>query len=96
MDMNNINSLLNIGILPRELNYTTRTPARIDYNKLQYNSRYHSYDYYGAKFPKGWSDEPLFIPLIESIANKAKANNISPLQELNNIALNNNEPNTSE
>lgn len=85
MDMENLNNLLNIGVLPRELNYITRTPARIDYNKLQYNSRYQSYDYYGAKFPRGWSDSPLFSPLIESIANKAKLNNITPLQELDEL-----------
>ena len=95
MDMDNLNNLLNIGVLPRELNYTA-SPARIDYNKLQYNSRYQSYDFYANRFPKGWSDEPLFIPLIESIAEKAKLNNINPLDEINKISNNNNDTNPLE
>ena len=93
--MENLNIQFRNGICPRELCNNINNSC-VDFSKLQYNSRYQSYDYFGAKFPKGWSDEPLFIPLIESIANKAKLNNLTPLQELNNIALNNNDPNTSE
>ena len=91
--MENLNIQFRNGICPRELCYNINISC-VDFSKLQYNSRYYSYDYYGSKFPRGWSDEPLFIPLIESIANKAKLNNLTPLQELNNIALNNNDPNT--
>jgi hypothetical protein len=97
MNLQNLNNQLRNNICPLELNYNLDN-ACIDFNKLQYNSRYHSYEFFGAKFPKGWMSEPLFIPLIESIAESAKANNISPLtelQKLNNIAIIN-EPNSSE
>jgi hypothetical protein len=93
--MENLNNQFKNGICPRELNYNINTSC-IDFNKLRYNSRYQSYDFYGAKFPKQWSDEPLFIPLIQSLADKAKANNITPLDELNNITTYNNDPNPSE
>ena len=59
--------------------------AGVDFSKLQYNSRYHSYDFYSRKFPKQWSNNPLFSPLIESIADQAKTNNVTPLQELDEI-----------
>ncbi len=89
MNLQDLNAQLRNNICPRELCYNLDN-ACVDFNKLQYNSRYHSYDFFGAKFPKGWCNEPLFIPLIESIAESAKANNISPLtelQKLNNIAI---------
>ena len=93
--MENLNIQFRNGICPRELCYNINNSC-VDFSKLQYNSRYQSYDYFGAKFPKGWSDEPLFIPLIQSIADKAKLNNLTPLQELINMSINNNDTNTSE
>ena len=96
--MEYLNNQLRNNICPRELNYNIDNSC-IDFNKLQYNSRYHSYDFYGAKFPKGWSDNPLFSDLINIISNAAKMNNISPLQELNNTSNNsivNNDSNTSQ
>lgn len=96
MNLQNLNAQFKNGILPKELNYNLDT-ACIDFNKLQYNNRYHSFDFYSKKFPKGWSEEPLFIPLIESIAERAKANNVTPLQELNKISSTiNNDPDTSK
>jgi hypothetical protein len=82
--MNNLNTQLRNGILPRE---------------LQYNSHYHSYDFYANKFPRNWGDAPLFIPLINIITNTAKMNNLTPLHELNNMSNNsidNNESDTSQ
>ena len=96
--MENLNNQLKNNICPRELCYNLDNSC-IDFNKLQYNSRYHSYDFYGSKFPREWMNEPLFIPLIQSIATQAKMNNLTPLQELeelNKMSINNNDPNTSE
>ena len=90
--MENLNNQFRNGICPPQLCYNIND-AGVDFSKLQYNSRYQSFDYYGAKFPKGWSNEPLFIPLIESIAEKAKLNNINPLDEINKISINNNDTN---
>jgi len=86
--MNQFNNQFKKGILPPQLNYTLENNI-LDYSKLQYNSRYQSYEFYAGKFPPQWKDEKLFEPIIQMITNKAKLNNMSPLDELNNI-LNNN------
>ena len=85
--MEQLNRQLRSGILPQQLNYTVDNNI-IDYSKLQYNSRYHTFEFFSSKFPKGFSEDPLFIPIIEHMAEQAKIKNISPLEELNNI-LNN-------
>ena len=85
--MEQLNKQLRSGIIPNKLNYSLENSI-IDYSKLQYNNRYHTFDYYASKFHKGFSDDPLFIPVIEHLAEQAKTNNITPLSELNNI-LNN-------
>ena len=86
--MNRLDRQLKIGILPRELNYS-RDNNIIDWDKLQYNNRYHTFDFHSRRFPKEWADNPLFIPVIEHLAEQAKLNNITPLDELNKLSLNN-------
>ena len=93
--MNILNNQLGNNICPRELNYNINNVG-VDFNKLQYNSRYRSYEFYSAKFPRNWGDNPLFSDLINIISNAAKMNNISPLQELNNISNNSIEQNDSD
>ena len=93
--MEYLNNQLRNNICPRELNYNIDNSC-IDFSKLQYNSLYHSYDFYAKKFPRNWGDNPLFSDLINIISNTAKANNISPLQELNNISNNSIEQNDSD
>ena len=85
--MEALNKKLRSGILPPQLNYTVDNNI-IDYSKLQYYSRYHTFEFFANKFPKGFSEDPLFIPIIENMAEQAKLRNISPLDELKNI-LNN-------
>ena len=85
--MNKIDRQIKSGILPRELNYSIENSV-IDWSKLQYNNRYHTFDFHARRFPKKWADGPLFIPVIEHLAEQSKINNITPLSELNNI-LNN-------
>ena len=51
MSLQNINNQFRNNICPRELNYNLDN-ACVDFSKLQYNSYYQSYDFYGAKFPK--------------------------------------------
>ena len=85
--MDQLNKQLKSGVLPPQLNYSIENNI-IDWSKLQYNSRYHTFEFFASKFPEQWYDEPLFEPVIQTIADNAKINNISPLNELNNI-LNN-------
>ena len=83
--MEKLDRQLRDGIIPRELNYSIEN-ACIDWDKLQYNNRYHSFEFHARRFPKQWSSNPLFIPVIEHMAEQAKLNNITPLEELNNIS----------
>ena len=86
--MDQLNNQLKSGILPPQLNYS-RDSNIIDWSKLQYNRRYQSFDFYARKFPEQWADDPLFEPVIQMIADRAKINNITPLAELNKISNNN-------
>ena len=82
--MEQLNRQLRSGILPQQLNYTVDNNI-IDYSKLQYNSRYHTFEFFANKFPKGFSEDPLFIPIIENMAEQAKLKNQSPLKELDEL-----------
>ena len=100
--MESLNKQLKSGILPRELNFNLESSC-IDWNKLQYNNRCHSFRFYARKFPEQWSDDALFKPIIQMIADRAKINNKTPLNgldELNNKMYNNIEtyvfPNSSQ
>ena len=86
--MDQLNKQLKSGVLPPQLNYGIENNI-IDWSKLQYNSRYHTFDFFASKFPEQWQDEILFEPIIRMIADNAKLNNITPLDELNKISLNN-------
>ena len=82
--MESLNKQLKSGILPRELNFNLESSC-IDWNKLQYNNRYQSFDFYASKFPPQFSDDALFEPIIQMIADKAKNNNKTPLNELDEL-----------
>ena len=86
--MDQLNKQLKSGVLPPQLNYSIENNI-IDWSKLQYNSRYHTFEFFASKFPEQWQDEILFEPVIRMIADNAKINNITPLDELNKISLNN-------
>ena len=83
--MEQLNNQLRAGILPQQLNYNIEN-ACVDFSKLQCNSRYKSFEFYASKFPIGWDQEELFIPVIQMISDRAKINNITPLGELNKIS----------
>jgi hypothetical protein len=59
-------------------NYQIEIPDKIDWDKLEYNPTYKSFDYYANKFPTGWEYLTGFEKIIENMAKNAK----SPLEEM--------------
>lgn len=55
-------------------------PLIYDPEKLQYNQKYKSFEYFANKFPKGWEFIPGFDKVIEKC--QMNANKITPLQEM--------------
>mmetsp|Transcript_5505 Transcript_5505/g.5650 ORF Transcript_5505/g.5650 Transcript_5505/m.5650 type:complete len:97 (-) Transcript_5505:362-652(-) len=51
----------------------------VDWNQLQYQNKYHSYDYVASKFPGDWSNIPGFDKVIEQISDE---NQLTPLEEM--------------
>ena len=82
--MDQLNKQLSLGILPNELCFN-KVNSGYDETKLLYNKRYQEFDFYGSKFPKEWQYEKLFHPVIKSISDNAKNNNVSPLKELQEL-----------
>lgn len=78
--MNKDIDLLNRGILPESLRFN-QAQEELDFNKIAYNLRYKSTDYWLSKFPPGFENLPGANKIIEKIAEKA----LSPLEELNLI-----------
>ena len=58
-------------------------------NKIQYNNYYQSYEFFECKFPKGYDNIIGFSDVIKSMATNAKLKNINPLDEINNLIINN-------
>lgn len=83
-----LNELLSQNILPDELFFGKREKAfEIDLDKVRYNSFYRSYDFYESKFPPGYQNIPGFDKIIQSMVEKAEAENKTPLQELEELKL---------
>ena len=60
----------------KELKY----PLQYDPEKLKYNSKYKSFDYFANKFPRGWQGIPGFDKVIEMC--RLRGSLITPLQEI--------------
>jgi hypothetical protein len=77
--MNRDIELINKGILPDSLNYSgIHQNQELDLEKLVYNLRYKTTEYWESKFPSGFSSIPGFDKIIEKIAEEA----LSPLEEI--------------
>ena len=73
---------LNQGILPDSLNFSLKPKTEhIDYQKIQYNAFYKTFEYWSNKFPEGHQSIPGFDKIIHSLAENA----ITPLQYLNQL-----------
>lgn len=79
--MNRDIELLNLGILPDSLNFNGNQNQVLDINKVAYNLRYKTTEYWESKFPTGYQNFPGFDKIIEKIAEDA----LTPLEEINLI-----------
>ena len=92
MDIKSINNSFNNGFIPNYLFYNTfpsEYNMSIDISKIQYNTYYQSYEFFESKFPKGYDNIIGFSDVIENMATNAKLKNINPLDEINNLIINN-------
>jgi len=89
MDIKSINNSFINGFIPNCLFYNIDYNMSIDMNKIQYNNYYQSYEFFESKFPKGYDNIIGFSDVIENMATNAKLKNINPLDEINNLIINN-------
>jgi len=69
---------LNRGILPGELTFRVFKKDCLDWEKLQYNNKYKSKEFFENQFPEGMLNLPGFDKVIEMMVLKAK----TPLEEM--------------
>ena len=91
MDIKSINNSFINGFIPNCLFYNASPEYNmlIDMNKIQYNNYYQSYEFFESKFAKGYNNIIGFSDVIENMATNAKLKNINPLDEINNLIINN-------
>ena len=92
MDIKSINNSFINGFIPNCLFYNASPEYNmsIDMNKIQYNNYYQSYEFFESKFPKcGYDNIIGFSDIIEDMSKNAKIKNINPLDEINNLIINN-------
>ena len=80
MDLQELNNLLSRGILPDELDFTSKPRPELDINKIKYNAFYRSYEYAETKFPPGYESIPGFDKVIESVRQELEKK--TPLEEI--------------
>jgi hypothetical protein len=56
-----------------------KPPLQYDPEKLMYNEKYKSFEFFADKFPDGWQN----IPGFEKIIEQCRQNAVSPLEEMN-------------
>ena len=80
-----IDKCVDKNYLPSELIYIVKplNYEEVDLNRLQYNNLYHLPEFYEKRFP--YKNLPGINEYIENIVNYKKENNITPLDEYNNI-----------
>ena len=94
MDIKSINNSFVKGYIPNCLFYNYKTYAEynmpINISKIQYNNYYQSDEFFESKFPKcGYDNIIGFSDIIEDMSKNAKLKNINPLDEINNLIINN-------
>ena len=81
MSLNYTIECLEKGEVPPELDYSeANCHHEIDMEKLAYNVRYNSFEYFDNKLPNDLKHIPAYDKIVELIVNKNKDN--SPLKEI--------------
>lgn len=79
---------IEVDLTSNEFDYSGTFQRRqiVDWNKLQYNSTYKSFEYWRDKFPPGFEYLPGFDKIIQKMIENAK----SPYEEMMEIILSSN------
>jgi hypothetical protein len=82
MSLSHLIECLEQGVVPDELNYTAEANANreLDWEKLAYNVKYNSFEYFDNKLPNDLKNIPAYDKIVDLIVDKNKDN--SPLKEL--------------
>ena len=83
MDLQKLIRQLEQGICPTELSYRADVQEEIDLEKVAYNTKYHSFDFYDNKFPEEIRQMPAYDKIVELIVDKNVDN--SPLKEITQL-----------
>lgn len=84
MNISEINDLLNNGYVPDSMFWTiNKDSMQIDPRKISYTDYYQSYEFYENKFKGDYSSIPGFNKVIENMAELSVTNNNTPLKEIN-------------
>ena len=83
MDLQKLIRQLEMGVCPTELNYRADAGEEIDWEKVAYNARYHSFEFYDGKFPNEIKKMPAYDKIVELIVDKNEDN--SPLKEITKL-----------
>ena len=80
--LSNLIECLEANICPSELNYTAEanTGREIDWEKVIYNTRYNSFEYFDNKLQNDLKKIPAYDKIVELIVDKNKNN--TPLKEI--------------
>ena len=83
MDLQKLVRQFEMGVCPAELNFRADSQEQIDWEKVAYNTKYHSFDFYDGKFPNEIKKMPAYDKIVELIVDKNEDN--SPLKEITKL-----------
>ena len=81
MNISEIIKSLEMGVCPKELDYSeANCHHEIDWEKVIYNTRYNSFEYFDNKLHNDLKNIPAYDKIVDLIVDKNKDNN--PLKEM--------------
>ncbi|MGA1047938.1 MAG: hypothetical protein ACO3UU_07995 [Minisyncoccia bacterium] len=83
MSLENLIRQLENGICPAELCYRADAQEEFDIEKIAYNTRYNSFEFFDQKFPNEIKRMPGYEKIVDLCVQKNKGN--SPLKEITRL-----------